>query len=57
MLFSFCTFKDEKELLSSFPPIHQNKLQEKGAQDLLQFSENLINNQDPHRQIENEKTP
>ena len=71
MLFLLYLFRDEKELLSGFPPMYQNKLQEEGVQNvvninkidfksyndlvdqtLLQFNENVINNQDPQSQIE-----
>ena len=31
VLFLFYPFRDEKALLSGFPPIHQNKLQEEGV--------------------------
>ena len=33
MLLLFYAFRYEKELLSSFPPVYQNKLQEKGVQN------------------------
>ena len=35
VLFLFYTFRDEKELLSGFPPLHQNKLQEQWGQDVV----------------------
>ena len=38
MLFLFCFFKDEKELLSGFPPISQNKLQEEGVQGAVNIN-------------------
>ena len=76
MLLLFYPFGDEKELLSGFPPLYQNKLQEEGVQNVVninkikfepygdlidqafsQFNENLINNQDPCSQIENNETP
>ena len=76
VLFLFYPFRVEKELLSGFPPLHQNKLQEQGFQDVLKTDkikfkpygdlvdqacskciETLINNQDPHSQLENHETP
>ena len=76
MFLLFYPFRDEKELLSGFPPLYQDKLQEEGVEDAVninktkfepygdlvdqafsQFNENLINNQDPHIQIENDGTP
>ena len=76
VLLLFYPFREEKELLSGFPPLYRNKLQEKGVQDVaninkinvepygnlvnqvfLQVNENLINNQDPPSQIENDETP
>ena len=35
VLLLFCPFRDEKELLSGFPPLYQNKLQEQGVQDVV----------------------
>ena len=74
VLLLFYPFRDERELLSGFPPMYQNKLQEQGVQDVvnikeikfeppgdlvdrayLRINETLINNQDPHSQIENDK--
>ena len=82
VLLLFHSFRDEKNLLSSFPPIQaakwksQNKLQEDGFQnvpninkikfepygdfvnqDFSQYNQNLVNNQDPNIQIENDETP
>ena len=76
MLLLFYPFRDEKDLLSRFPPMYQNKLQEEQVQNVInvnkmkfephgdlvdqafvQFNENLINNQDPHSQTENDETP
>ena len=51
--------KDKKELLSGFPPLYQNNIQEQGIQDVVninkinyepyeaysKFNETLINNQ------------
>ena len=34
VLILFYPFRDEKELLSGFPPMHQNKLQEEGGRML-----------------------
>ena len=75
-LLLFYPFRDEKDLLSGFPPMYQNKLQEEQVQNVIninkikfepygdlvdqvfvQFNENLINNQDPYSQIENNETP
>ena len=76
MYYLFYPFRDEKELLLGLPPLYQNKLQEQGAQDIVnfnkikferygdlvdevysRFNETLINNQDPHSQIENDEIP
>ena len=35
VLLLFYPFRDEKELLSGFPPLYQNKLQEQGFQDVV----------------------
>ena len=35
ILLLFCPFRYEKELLSGFPPLYQNKLQEQGVQDVV----------------------
>ena len=35
VLLLFYPFRDEKELLSGFPPLYQNKLQEQGVQDVV----------------------
>ena len=35
VLLLFYLFSDEKELLSSFPPLYQNKLQEQAFQDVV----------------------
>lgn len=34
VLLLFIRFRYEKELLSSFPPMYQNKLQEEGVRDV-----------------------
>ena len=34
VLLLFIQFRNEKELLSSFPPMYQNKLQEEGVRDV-----------------------
>ena len=34
MLLLFQPFRDEKELLSSFPPVYQNKLQEEEEEEV-----------------------
>ena len=39
VLLLFCLFRDEKELLSSFPPTYQNKLLEKGVEDVVNISQ------------------
>ena len=76
VLLLFYPFRDKKQLLSGFPPIYQNKLQEKGVQDAVninkikswrygdlvdnafsRYNENVIKNQDPQSQIENDDTP
>ena len=76
ILLLFYPLRGEKEILSGFPPIYQNKLHEKGAKDVkniskmkvqqhgdlvdqafFKFSESIINNQDPHSEIENHETP
>ena len=40
VLLLFHLFRDEKELLSSFPPMHQNKLQEEeeGVQNVVNIN-------------------
>ena len=35
VLLLFYPFRDEKELLSGFPPLYQNKLQEQGVRDVV----------------------
>lgn len=35
VLLLFYPFRDEKELLSGFPPLYQNQLQERGVQDVV----------------------
>ena len=35
VLLLFYPFRDEKELLSGFPPLYQNKLQQQGVQDVV----------------------
>ena len=75
VLLLFYTFRHKKELLSGFPLMYENKLQEDGVQDVVnknkrklepygdlvdqgfsKINENLINNQDPNSQIENDET-
>ena len=41
MLLLFYLYKVEKELLSGFPPLHQNKLQEQGIQDVVKVKINF----------------
>ena len=38
VLLLFYLFRDEKEMLSGFPPTYQNKLQEEGVQDVVNIS-------------------
>ena len=38
VLLLFYPFRDEKELLSGLPPLYQNKLQEQGAQDIVNIN-------------------
>ena len=38
VLLLFYPFRDEKELLSGFPPLYQNKLQEEGVQDVVNIN-------------------
>ena len=38
MLLLFYPFRDEKELLSGFPPLYQNKLQEEGVQNVVNIN-------------------
>ena len=76
VLLLFYPFRYEKDLLSSFPPMFQNRLQEEQFQDVIKinkikfepygdlvdqalviFNENLISNQDPHDQIQNNEKP
>ena len=64
MLHLFSLFRDEKEFLSRFLPLHKNKMQEQGVQDVMNVKrqssnsiETLINNQDYHSQIKNDETP
>ena len=38
VLLLFYPFRDERELLSGFPPLHQNKLQEEGVQDVVNIN-------------------
>ena len=59
VLLLFYLIRDEKELLSGFPPLQQNKLQKQSVhafvtyRDLVdlfcQFNENSITNQGPYR--------
>ena len=60
----FYSFSDEKELLTGCPPVqdvvNMNKMKFEPCGNLVdqafsQFIENLINNQDPHSQIENDE--
>ena len=46
VLLLFYPFRDEKELLSGFPPLYQNKLQEQGVQDVV--NTNKIKFVEPH---------
>lgn len=54
LLLLFYSFRDERELLSGWPPLYQSQLLEQGVQavvhikDFSKFNENLISNQDPH---------
>ena len=70
MLLLFYPFRDENELLSSFPPMYQkkidfaniNKIKFESCRDLIdkafsQFYETLINNQDPRSHTENHESP
>lgn len=41
MLLLFYLYKVEKELLSGFPPLYQNKLQEQGIQDVVKVKINF----------------
>ena len=50
VLLLFYPFREEKELLSGFPPLYRNKLQEKGVQDVANINKinvepygNLVN--------------
>ena len=38
VLLLFCPFRDERELLSGFRPMYQNKLQEQGVQDVVNIN-------------------
>ena len=38
MLLLFYPFRDEKELLSSFPPLYRNKLQQQGIQNIVNMN-------------------
>ena len=38
VLLLFYPFRDERELLSGFPPMYQNKLQEQGVQDVVNIN-------------------
>ena len=38
VLLKFYPFIDEKELLSGFPPIYENKLQNEGVQDFVNIN-------------------
>ena len=38
VLLLFYPFRDEKELLSGLPPLYQNKLQEQGAQEIVNIN-------------------
>ena len=38
LFFFFCRFWDERELLSGFPPMYQNKLQEQGIHDVVNIN-------------------
>ena len=60
----FYSFSDEKELLTGCPPVqdvvNMNKMKFEPCGNLVdqafsQFIENLINNQDPQSQIENDE--
>ena len=69
VLLLFYLFRDEKQFFSGFLPFYQNKLREKEAQDVINVNktkfepygdlvdQNVIDNQDPHNQIENGETP
>ena len=46
VLLLFYPFRDEKELLSGFPPLYQNKLQEQGVRDVV--NTNKIKFVEPH---------
>ena len=46
VLLLFYPFRDEKELLSGFSPLYQNKLQEQGVQDVV--NTNKIKFVEPH---------
>ena len=40
VLLLFYPFRDERELLSGFPPIYQNKLKEQGVKDVVNIKKN-----------------